>query len=101
MYIRDENIKQLDVQQNIIKQQTELLDNLKLYEELNDTLKKDNLSLKERNENLENKNKDLMDTNNANLSQNEILEEQKKQFEDRCKSYDDVSIFYKIYFNNA
>lgn len=77
-----------------IKEQTQLLYNLKISEELNDTLKKDNLCLKEDNEYLEKKHASFVeDFNKLKLSHKKIQEEKERKFEDMCKKYDDVSLF--------
>lgn len=82
---------------NKIKDQEQLIDMLKITEELNDTLKKDNFTLKERNECLEKTNTDLIDDiSNNKISVNKIQEEKENQFKDMCKNYDDVSIRYLI-----
>jgi len=93
MFIRNENQKQLDIQSNIIKGQSELSDNLKIFEELNDKLKKDNFTLKEQNEYLEQINTNLVeDISSIKLSQQGIQEETKNKFKDMCENYDNVSI---------
>lgn len=84
----------LDVQLNKIKEQTELLNSLKISEELNEKLKKDNYTLNERNEYLDKINTDLMyDISNNKISENKSQEEKENKFKEMCKSYDDVSIF--------
>lgn len=81
------------MQSNIVKEQTELLENLKVSVELNNVLKKDNLVLKERNEHLEKINHDIVEDINKNkLSQNKIQEEKENQFKEMCNNYDEVSI---------
>lgn len=75
-----------------IKDQEKFIDMLKVTEELNYTLKKDNFDLKERNECLEKINTDLMD----NISNNKVQEEKENQLKDMCKNYDDVSTKYLI-----
>jgi len=93
MFIRNENKKQLDTQLNIIKEQSELCDNLKMFEELNDKLKKDNFKLKEQNEYLEQINTNLVeDISSIKLSQHGIQEETENKFKDMCENYDNVSI---------
>jgi len=93
MFIRNEIQKQLDIQSNIIKEQSELCDNLKIFEELNDKLKKDNFTLKEQNEYLEQINTNLVeDISSIKLSQQGIQEETENKFKDMCESYDNVSI---------
>lgn len=97
VWIRDKNKNQFDEQLKIIKEQTELLDNLKIAEELNDVLKKDNSSLKEHNDYLEKTHASFMeDFNKLKLSHEEIQEEKEKKIEDMCKKYDDVSFLYNI-----
>jgi hypothetical protein len=84
------------MQSILVKEQTELLENLKVSVELNDVLKKDNLVLKERNEHLEKINHDIMEDINKNeLFQNKIQEEKEKQFKEMCNNYDEVSMFKK------
>lgn len=99
MFIRIENRKQLDMQLNMIKDQSELCHNLKIFEELNEKLKKDNYTLKEQNEYLEQINTNLMDDiSNIKLSQHGIQEETENKFKDMCENYDNVSIL-KAHFN--
>ncbi|XP_003246133.3 putative leucine-rich repeat-containing protein DDB_G0290503 isoform X1 [Acyrthosiphon pisum] len=87
----NENQKQLDIQSNIIKEQSELCDNLKIFEELNDKLKKDNFTLKERNEYLEKINTNLEeDISSIKLSQQGIQEETENKFKDMCENYDNL-----------
>jgi len=82
----------VDVQLNRIEEQTEILNTLKIAEEMNASLNNDNCILKERNEYLEKVNTDLMDNINSNkLSQNKIEEEKETKFKDMCKNYDNVS----------
>lgn len=86
------------MQLSIVTEQTELLENLKMSEELNDTLKKDNLILKERNEHLEKINHNIMeDVNKSKLSLNEIQEEKENQFKEMCNNYDEVSMLRKYF----
>lgn len=93
MLIRNENQKQLDIQSNIMKEQLELCDNLKIFEELNDKLKKDNFTLKEQNEYLVQINTNLVEEiSSIKLSQQEIQEETDNKFKDMCENYDNVSI---------
>lgn len=81
------------MQSTVIKEQTELLDNIKMVEELNDALKKDNFSLKEHNEYLGKKYASLMeDCSKFKLSHKEIQNDKEKEFKDICKKYDDVSM---------
>lgn len=83
MFIRNENQRQLDIQSNIIKEQSEL----------NDELKKDNFTLKEHNEYLEKINTNLVeDISSIKLSQQGIQEETENKFKDMCENYDNVSI---------
>jgi len=71
-----------------------LCDNLKISEELNDKLKKDNFTLKEHNEYLEEINKNLVEEiSSIKLSQHRIQEETENKFKDMCENYDNVSIF--------
>ncbi|XP_060840670.1 putative leucine-rich repeat-containing protein DDB_G0290503 isoform X2 [Rhopalosiphum padi] len=87
----NENRKQLDMQLNTIKEQSELCDNLKILEELNEKLKKDNYTLKEQNEYLEQINTNLVEDNsNIKLSQRGIQEETEKKFKDMCENYDNL-----------
>ncbi|KAL5233349.1 hypothetical protein ACI65C_000759 [Semiaphis heraclei] len=87
----NENKKQLDIQSNIIKEQSELCDNLKISEELNDKLKKDNFALKEHNEYLEEINKKLMEEiSSIKLSQHRIQEETENKFKEMCENYDNL-----------
>jgi len=93
MFIRNENQKQLDIQSNIIKEQSELCDKLKIFEELNNKLKKDNFTLKEQNEYLVQINTNLEeDISGIKLSQQEIQEETDNKFKDMCENYENVSI---------
>lgn len=93
MFFRDTSEKQLNAQLQLVKEQTELLENQKISVELNDKLKKDNLILKQRNEDLEKTNRDIMEGLNKNkLSQNEIQVEKEIQFQEMCNNYDKVSI---------
>lgn len=88
------------MQLNINNEQTELFNNIKISEELNNTLQKENLDLKEHNKQLEKNNIALMDDNHNNkLSLNEIQENNEKRFKEMCTNYDLVSIFffYNIY----
>jgi len=83
MFIRNENQRQLDMQSNIIKEQSEL----------NDKLKKDNFTLKEQNEYLEKINTNLVeDISSIKLSHQGIQEETENKFKDMCENYDNVSI---------
>ncbi|CAI6367878.1 unnamed protein product [Macrosiphum euphorbiae] len=87
----NENQKQIDIQSNIIKEQSELCDNLKIFEELNDKLKKDNFTLKEQNEYLEKINTNLVeDISSIKLSQQGIQEETENKFKDMCENYDNL-----------
>ncbi|XP_025205575.1 putative leucine-rich repeat-containing protein DDB_G0290503 isoform X2 [Melanaphis sacchari] len=87
----NKNKKQLDMQLNMIKEQSELCDNLKKIEELNEKLKKDNYTLKEQNEYLEKINTNLVeDISNIKLSQHEIQEETEKKFKNMCENYDNL-----------
>lgn len=77
----------------LIKEQTELLNNLKISEELNDALKKDNFSLKEHKESLEKNHTCLLEEiSKMELSHKEILEEKESKFKDMCNNYDNVSV---------
>jgi len=80
------------MQLNIIKEQTDLLNNLKVTDELNDMLKNDNCSLKECNEYLEKVNTELMDNINSNKLSLNKSENDETKFKDMCKNYEDVSI---------
>ncbi|KAL5234730.1 hypothetical protein ACI65C_002140 [Semiaphis heraclei] len=87
----NENKKQLDIQSNVIKEQSELCDNLKISEELNDKLKKDNFALKEHNEYLEEINKNLLEEiSSIELSQHRIQEETENKFKEMCENYDNL-----------
>ncbi|XP_060869065.1 interaptin-like isoform X2 [Metopolophium dirhodum] len=87
----NENQKQLHIQSNIIKEQSELCDNLKIFEELNEKLKKDNFTLKEQNEYLEQINTNLVeDISSIKLSQQGIQEETENKFKDMCENYDNL-----------
>ncbi|XP_022182336.1 putative leucine-rich repeat-containing protein DDB_G0290503 isoform X2 [Myzus persicae] len=87
----NENQKQLNIQSNIVKEQSELLDNLKIIEELNDKLKKDNFTLKEQNEYLEQINTNLVeDISSIKSSQHGIQEETESKFKDMCENYDNL-----------
>jgi len=87
------------MQSNIIKEQSELCDNLKIFEELNDTLKKDNFTLKDQNEYLEEQIKNLMeDISNTKLSQHRVQDEKENKFKEMCENYDNVSILNKCFF---
>ncbi|KAL5233440.1 hypothetical protein ACI65C_000850 [Semiaphis heraclei] len=87
----NENKKQLDIQSNIIKEQSELCDNLKISEKLNDKLKKDNFALKEHNEYLEEINKNLAEEiSSIKLSQHRIQEETENKFKEMCDNYDNL-----------
>lgn len=88
---------QLESQLNINNQQTELFNNIKISEELNNILQKENLGLKELNKQLEKINIDLMDDNyNNKLFQNEIQEKNEKKMKEMSTNYDLVS-FLTIY----
>lgn len=83
---------QLESQLYINNQQTELFNNIKISEELNNILQKENLDLKELNKQLEKINIDLMDDNyNNKLFQNEIQEKNEKKIKDMSTNYDLVS----------
>jgi len=93
MFIRNENQKQLDIQSNIIKEQSELCDNLTIFKELNDKLKTDNFTLKEQNEYLEQINTNLVeDVSSLKLTQQGIQEEAENKFKDMRENYENVSI---------
>lgn len=84
---------QLELKQKTIDDQAELYDNIKQSEELNDILKKDNITLREHNGHLEKIKTDLMDDISNNIVyQNEIQEENENKFNHMCKNYDEVSI---------
>ncbi|CAH1715591.1 putative leucine-rich repeat-containing protein DDB_G0290503 isoform X2 [Aphis gossypii] len=86
-----ENSKQLEIQLSMIKDQSELCHNLKIFEELNEKLKKDNYTLKEQNEYLEQINTNLVDDiSNIKLSQHGIQEETENKFKNMCENYDNL-----------
>jgi len=79
-----------------------LLNDLKITEQLNVTLKNENLTLKERNQYLEKINTDLTDDiSNNKLSQNKILEDKENKFKEMCKNYDNVSFLNCMYYING
>lgn len=91
--LSDVQIKQNDNMQLIIKEQAESVDNLKIVEELNDALKKDNLSLKEGYEYLKKNYANLMeDMSKLKLSREEIQEENENKIKDIYKHFENVSM---------
>lgn len=89
----EEKKKLLDEQSNITKEQTELLNKIKLFDDLNEELKKDNMIFKERNEQLEKMNAELVnDISKNTLLQNEIQKEKESKFKEMCITYDNVCL---------